>query len=110
MKQSWHSNMAVVLVVAPCVVWEKFTDISEVLAAFVIIALIMEAANTSETSVVFYRTTRRDNPEDSHLHTRRCENLKSHSKLVLFSSTPLVRLSELSELLCLLATVKISLL
>jgi hypothetical protein len=31
------------------------------------IALIMEAASTSETSVNFYQTTRRNNPEDSHL-------------------------------------------
>jgi hypothetical protein len=30
-------------------------------------------------AVNFYRTTRRNSPEDSHLHTRRCENLKSHS-------------------------------
>jgi hypothetical protein len=37
---------------------------------------MMEAASTSETSVNFYRTTRRYNPEDSHLHTRRRENLK----------------------------------
>jgi hypothetical protein len=28
---------------------------------------MMEAASTSETSVNFYRTTRRYNPEDSHL-------------------------------------------
>jgi hypothetical protein len=27
----------------------------------------MEAASTSETSVNFYQTTRRNNPEDSHL-------------------------------------------
>jgi hypothetical protein len=40
--------------------------------------LMMEAASTSETSVNFYQTTRRNNPEDSHLHTRRRENLKSH--------------------------------
>jgi hypothetical protein len=40
-------------------------------------AVMMEAANTSETSVNFYRTTRRNNPEDSHLHTRRRENLRS---------------------------------
>jgi hypothetical protein len=33
------------------------------------IALIMEAANMSETSVTFYQTTRRNNAEDSHLHT-----------------------------------------
>jgi hypothetical protein len=40
-------------------------------------ALMMEAASTSETSVSFYRTTRRNNPEDSNIHTRRRENLKS---------------------------------
>jgi hypothetical protein len=32
------------------------------------IALMMEAARTSETLVNFYQTTRRYNPEDSHLH------------------------------------------
>jgi hypothetical protein len=31
-----------------------------------------------ETSVNIYRVTRRNIPEDSHLHTYRCENLKSH--------------------------------
>jgi hypothetical protein len=36
----------------------------------------MEAVSTSETSVNFYKTTRRNNPEDSHIYTRR-ENLKS---------------------------------
>jgi hypothetical protein len=34
------------------------------------IALMMEAASTSETSVNIYQTTRRNNPEDSHLHDR----------------------------------------
>jgi hypothetical protein len=34
-----------------------------------IIALIMEAASTSETSVNFHQTTQRNNPEDSHLPT-----------------------------------------
>jgi hypothetical protein len=43
-------------------------------------ALMMEAANTSETSVSFYETTRRNIPEDSHFHIRRRENLKSHMK------------------------------
>jgi hypothetical protein len=38
----------------------------------------MEAASTYETSVNFYQTTRRNNPEDSHLHTRWRENLKSY--------------------------------
>jgi hypothetical protein len=37
---------------------------------------MMEAANTSETSVNFYQTTLRNNPEDNHLHTRGSENLK----------------------------------
>jgi hypothetical protein len=32
-----------------------------------IIALMMEAANTSETSENFYQTTRLNNPEDSRL-------------------------------------------
>jgi hypothetical protein len=31
----------------------------------------------SETSVSFYETTQRNNPEDGHLHTRRRENLKT---------------------------------
>jgi hypothetical protein len=38
---------------------------------------MMEAERTSETSVKFYQTTQRNIPEDSHLHTRRSENLKS---------------------------------
>jgi hypothetical protein len=42
------------------------------------IALMMEAARTSETLVNFYQTTRRYNPEDSHLRTHRRENLKSY--------------------------------
>jgi hypothetical protein len=39
----------------------------------------MEAENTSKTSVSLYQTTRRNIPDDSHLHTRRRENLKSHN-------------------------------
>jgi hypothetical protein len=42
------------------------------------IALMMEAASTSETSVNVYQTTRRYNPEDSHLHTRRRETSRSN--------------------------------
>jgi hypothetical protein len=37
------------------------------LLAASIIALIMEATSTSETSVNIYQTTRRNNPKDSHL-------------------------------------------
>jgi hypothetical protein len=39
----------------------------------------MEAVSIPETSVNFYQTTRCNIPEDSHLPTRRRENLKSHS-------------------------------
>jgi hypothetical protein len=48
-----------------------------VLAASIAL-IMMEEASTSETSVNFYQTTRRNNPEDSHLHARRRKNLNSH--------------------------------
>jgi hypothetical protein len=41
-------------------------------------ALMMEAARTSETPVNIQVRTRQYIPEDSGLHTRRRENLKSH--------------------------------
>jgi hypothetical protein len=63
--------------ILPCS--QMSTDVSEVRAAS-IIALMMEAARTSETSVNIYLTTRQYIPEDSELHTRRRENLKSHKK------------------------------
>jgi hypothetical protein len=40
--------------------------------------IMIEAASTSEKSVNFYQATRRNIPEDSHHHTRRRDNLKSH--------------------------------
>jgi hypothetical protein len=43
-----------------------------------VIALMMKAASTSETSVNSYQTTRRYSPEDSHLHTHRREGSKCH--------------------------------
>jgi hypothetical protein len=46
-----------------------------------IIALMMEAESNSETSVNFNVTTRRFIPEDSKLHSRRRENLKSQGTL-----------------------------
>jgi hypothetical protein len=56
-------------------------------------ALMMEAACTSEGSVNFFQTTRRNNPEDSHLHYRRRENLKSHkSDIVTLHKKPSVYL------------------
>jgi hypothetical protein len=42
--------------------------------------MIIEAASTSETLENFCQTTRRYNPEYSHLHTRRRENLNSYKK------------------------------
>jgi hypothetical protein len=54
----------------PRVVWKTFTDVSEVADASIIravIALMMEAASTSVTSVNFYQTTWCNNPEDSYL-------------------------------------------
>jgi hypothetical protein len=51
-----------------------------------LIALMMEAARTSETLVNFYQTTQRYNPEDSHLRTHHHENLKSYLTLFLFVS------------------------
>jgi hypothetical protein len=39
---------------------------------------MMEAARTSETSVDIQLRTRQYIPEDSEIHTRRRENLKSH--------------------------------
>jgi sugar (pentulose or hexulose) kinase len=58
-------------------------QISEVRAVSIVralIALIMEAARTSETSVDIQLGTRQYIPEDSELqlYTRRRENLKSH--------------------------------
>jgi hypothetical protein len=44
---------------------------------------MMEAARTSETLVNVYQTTRRYNPEDSHLRTHRRENLKSYQNEIL---------------------------
>jgi hypothetical protein len=41
----------------------------------------METVHTSETSMYFYETRRRHIPECCHLHTRRLNNLKSHSFL-----------------------------
>jgi hypothetical protein len=54
------------------------TDVSEVRAASIIIALMMEAARISEKLVYIQLRTRQYIPDDSELHTRRCENLKSH--------------------------------
>jgi hypothetical protein len=51
--------------------------------SIIIIALMMEAAGSSETVVNFYQTPWRNNPEDGHLHTHCRENLKSHICIIL---------------------------
>jgi hypothetical protein len=38
---------------------------------------MMETVQTTETLVNLHQSTRRDNPEDSHLHTHLHENLKA---------------------------------
>jgi hypothetical protein len=53
--------MAVFWVVAPCSLVEVYRLFRSA------IALMMEAASTSETLANFYQTTWRNNPEDSHL-------------------------------------------
>jgi hypothetical protein len=52
-----------------------------------LIALMMEAAGTSETLENFYQTTQRYNPEDSHLRTHRRENFKSYFICKLFANS-----------------------
>jgi hypothetical protein len=61
-----NTKMAVFWVVAPC----SLVAVYQRPAASSIraIALMMEAARTSETLVNFYQTTWRYNPEDRHLH------------------------------------------
>jgi hypothetical protein len=56
-------------------------------SGMLIIALMMEAVSTSETSGIFYQTTRHNIPEDSHLHTCCCENLKSYKTSFIFFKT-----------------------
>jgi hypothetical protein len=63
----------------------------------------MEAARTSETSVNFYQTTWHNNPEDSHLHTCRSENLKSY----LMINSSLVTSLSVSSLVIVLLSVSL---
>jgi hypothetical protein len=47
-------------------------------ACWVLTALVLEAASISKTSANLYQNTQRNNPENTHVHTRRRENLKPH--------------------------------
>jgi hypothetical protein len=74
-----RKKMAVFWVVAPCSLVETYRRFRGACCLHnQEIDLKIEAASTSETSINFYQTTLRNNPEDSHLHTRRRENLKSY--------------------------------
>jgi hypothetical protein len=46
--------------------------------------LMMEAVNTSETSVNFYETIRRNIPQDCHLHTNHRKNTGTYFERRLF--------------------------
>jgi hypothetical protein len=70
--------MAVIFVIAPY----SLVEICRVSEVCCLVTLMMEAASTSERSMDFDQTTRRNNPDDSRLHPRRRENLK----LYLFNS------------------------
>jgi hypothetical protein len=63
------------------------TDVSEVRAVYIIIALMMEAARITETSVDIQLRTRQYIPEDPELLTRRRENLKSDKETHVFTTS-----------------------
>jgi hypothetical protein len=80
------TKMAVVWVVAPCSLvefYQRFRGPSclHYQGNDLLIALMMEAARTSETLLNFYQTTRSHNPKDSHLHPTR----QSSSRMWLIS-------------------------
>jgi hypothetical protein len=75
--------MAVFWFVAPLSVVYVY-QFSEDLIACIIRAMMMEAVQTSETSVNSYQSTWRHNPEDGRLYPDRRENLKSYFPVTLF--------------------------
>jgi hypothetical protein len=65
----------------------KATSSAESFSCFLLVACLayssilrMEAVHSFETSVNFYRNTRRHIPEDCTRHSHRCENLRSNIK------------------------------
>jgi hypothetical protein len=62
-KLSVITKMAVFWVVAPCSLVEVYQRFRGPCS------MMMEAVSTSEMLETFYQTTRRYNPEDSHLHS-----------------------------------------
>jgi hypothetical protein len=77
-------------------VWLKFIDVSKVLTAFIIIAVMTETASTSETSVNFYHTSWRNIPEDSNFQRGNRVNIFTRINLLSVlhkTSWTLVRIS-----------------
>jgi hypothetical protein len=66
--------MTVVWVIGPHVP-RKITDVSKIVTAFIIKA-IMEAISTSETSLNLYQNTLHNIPETCRFYNRHRENLK----------------------------------
>jgi hypothetical protein len=63
---------------------KKNVSPANVLSSSILVTLMMEAQNSSETSVLT-RTTRRNITEDDILHSHRRENLKSYMSLTVWS-------------------------
>jgi hypothetical protein len=74
----WNIKISVFWKFASCSLL-KIYRLSEVLTAlFAVPALIMDAISTVETSVNFYKTTRYNISEDSHLHIHFRVNFEPH--------------------------------
>jgi hypothetical protein len=58
--------------------WQENDYFFASINSFVLLIRRRNQGNMNWTLVNFYQTTRRYNPEDSHLHTHRRENLKSY--------------------------------
>jgi hypothetical protein len=79
--------------------FEVLTAVSTKMAVFwvvLLIALMMEAARTSETLVNFYQATRRYNPEDSHLRHWMEVNTELHASAT-FRNTRIILKSDGEE-------------
>jgi hypothetical protein len=58
------------------------SNLVEVYRRFRDAVTIIRTKSTSETSINLHETSRLNNPEDSHLHTRCREDLKSHNVMI----------------------------
>jgi hypothetical protein len=86
----------------PAILIEVFRGCLQFAASVIraIIALMMEAARTSETSVENQLRILQYIPEDSELHTRRHGNLKSHNLNVVNSAVHTAKLFSLYSCTC----------